>query len=213
MPVLWQAQSTIRDAIYILSISGLTVYLLPHHSSPNATYTHGSKLGDPPSSGAPAVLPSGTIAICHVPGVPNSYKAELVGALLGSFLSPDGQCIHLDCQGAIAAVHSRRRPVRQAFWVQQVRSQVLSRGQSLEWVEGHVGHEFNEVSDTYAKVGTALPLPPPKVPSTPWDVICSGERVLPPQKVWTHDLIPSHTHDPFHPLSWRPLRQKKACLA
>ena len=121
-PVLWRAQSTLRDAISILSISGLTVYLLPHHSSPDATYTDGSKLGDPPSSGASAVLPGGTVAVCRVPEVPNSYKAELVGALLGSSLSPDGQRISLDCQGAIAAVHSRRCPVRQAFWVHKVRS-------------------------------------------------------------------------------------------
>ena len=192
---MWQAQSTIRDAIPLLSISGLTVYLLPHRSSPDATYTDGSKLGYPLSSGASAVLCSGTIAVCRVPGVLNSYMAELVGALLGSSLSPDGQGISLDCQGAIAALHSLQRPVRQAFWVQQVWSSVLSRGQSLEWVEGHVGHEFNEVSDTYAKVGTTLPLPPPMVPSTPWDVIRCGKRVLPPTKVWTHNLIPLHTHD------------------
>ena len=161
LSVLWRAQSTLRDAISILSVSGLTVYLLPHHSSPDATYTDGSKLGDLPSSGASAVLPGGTVDVCRVRGVPNSYKAELVGALLGSSLSPDGQRIRLDCQGAIAAVHSSRRPVRQAFWVHKVRSSVLNRAQTLEWVEGHVGHEFNEVSDTYAKVGTALPLPPP----------------------------------------------------
>ena len=143
LPGLWRAQSTLRDAIPILSVSGLTVYLLPHHSSPDATYTDGSKLGDPPSSGASAVLPGGTVDVCRVPGVSNSYKAELVGALLGSSLSPDGQRIGLDCQGARAAVHSCRRPVRQAFWVHKVRSSVLNRGQTLEWVEGHVGHEFN----------------------------------------------------------------------
>ena len=49
----------------------------------------------------------------------------------------------------------------------------------------------------------------PTHPSTPWDVIRSGERVLPPHKVWTHDLIPSLTRDHFHPLSWCPLRHKR----
>ena len=84
------------------------------------------------------MLPGGAIAVCRVPEIPNSYKAELVGILLGSSLSPDGQRIRLDCQGAIASVASRKRPIRQAFWAQQVRSSVLSRGQSLEWVGGHV---------------------------------------------------------------------------
>ena len=141
------------------------------------------------------MLPGGTVAVCRVPGVPNFYKAELVGAILGSSLSPDGQRICLDCHGAIAAVHSRLRPVRQAFWVHKVRSSVLNRGETLEWVEGHVGHEFNEVSDTYAKVGTALPLPPPMVPSTPWDIIRSGGNVLPPTRSGhTTSSPPTHTH-------------------
>ena len=55
--------------------------LLPHRSSPDATYTDASKLGHPLLSGASAVLSSGTIAVCRVPGVPNYYKAELVGAI------------------------------------------------------------------------------------------------------------------------------------
>ena len=88
LPILWKAQSTMREAISVLTIFGLTVYVLPHKVSPHATYTDGSKLGDPPSSGALAVLPGATIAVCRVPRIPNSYKAELVGILLGLSFPP-----------------------------------------------------------------------------------------------------------------------------
>ena len=76
LPVLWQAQSTMRDAISILSISGLTVYLLPHRSSPDATYTDGSKLGDPrrqaPLLCSPAALsPSVASQECQTPTRPS----------------------------------------------------------------------------------------------------------------------------------------------
>ena len=195
LPVLWRAQSTLRDAISILSVSGLTVYLLPHHSSPDATYTDGSKLGDPPSSGASAVLPGGTVAVCRVRGVPNSYKAELVGALLGSSLSLDGQRIRLDCKGAIAAVHSRRRLVRQAFRVHKVRSSVLSRGQTLEWVEGHVG-----MSSTRCPTPTPKSVPPCPFPP-PWSHLHRGTSSAPAKKSYpptrsghTTSSPPTHMH-------------------
>ena len=163
----------------------------------------------PPVSGAFTVLPGGEIAVYCVPRVPNSYKAELVGILLGSSLSPDGQCIRLDCQGAIAAANSRKLPVRQSYWVQKVRVSIIERKQRLDWVEKHVGHDFNEISDRYAKLGTALPLPSPQTRATRWDIIRSGEQVLPPDKTWTQDLVPTHTHDHFHLISWRPLRHKR----
>ena len=96
------------------------MYILPSPHRPDDTFTDGSKLGSPPASGAAALLPSGDIAVCRVPGIPNSYKAELVGVLLGSHFSADGQKIHPDCKGAIASAEGTKRPVRQAAWVLRV---------------------------------------------------------------------------------------------
>ena len=50
------------------------------------------------------------------------------------------------------------------------------------------------------------PPPPPARPSSPWDVVRHGESMVPPHKVWTHNLTPSHTHEDFQPLSCRPLK-------
>ena len=77
-----------RDATSIVSIAGLTVYLLHTPHRPDGTFTDGSKLGHPASAGASTTLPNGRIAICRVGGVPNSYEAELIGILLGSHFSP-----------------------------------------------------------------------------------------------------------------------------
>ena len=51
--------------------------------------------------------------------------------------------------------------------------------------------------------------PPPATPTTPWDIVRHGERVLPPDKVWTLDLVPAHTHEHFHPSSWTPLKYRR----
>ena len=59
----------------------------------------------PTHSRHPFLLPplcrpkDGRIAVCRVPGDPNSYKAELIGVLLGSHFSGVGETICLDCQG------------------------------------------------------------------------------------------------------------------
>ena len=205
----WAANKLMRDATAIVHIAGLSVYLVPSHLHPGSAYSDGSKLGSQPSAGAAVVLEDGRIAVCRVPGVPNCYKAELIGVLLGSHLCPAHENIRLDCKGAIASAQGQKRPVRQAHWVQEVRSSLSSKGQTLEWVEGHTGDTHNEADDEYAKIGTVLPLPAPMRRQHPWDVIRHGERLLPPHKVWSHDSIPSHSHDSFHPLSWRPLRFRR----
>ena len=75
---------------------------------------------------------------------------------------------------------------------------------------GHMGHVYNEASDGYAKLGTTLPPPPAAAkPSTPWDIVRQGELMAPPHKVWTHERIPTHAHDGFHPISRRPLRNRR----
>ena len=209
LPVVWQAQKAARAATEVVSVAGLQVYILPTTHAPEAVYTDGSKLGDPPSSGAAAVLRDGRIAVCRVPGAPHSYKADLIGILLGSHFSAERKTLCLDCQGAILWSQGSKPPLRQAHWVRVVRSSLLQKGQSLEWVEGHVGHQYNELSDHYAKVGTLLPPPPPATCTSPWEVIREGEVTLPPHKVWRHDLVPSHQHEHFHSVSWRPLKRHR----
>ena len=52
--------------------------------------------------------------------------------------------------------------------------------------------------------------PPPRALRTsPWDIIRQGEHLLPHHKVWPHDLIPSHLHEHFDPISWRPLGHRR----
>ena len=92
-----------KNAISVVSVAGLTVYLLSSDLCPDVVYTDGCKVGDLPAAGAAAVLRDGTIAVCHVPGVPKSYKAELVGVLLGSNFSDVGERLRLNCQGAVAS--------------------------------------------------------------------------------------------------------------
>ena len=106
------------------------MYIVPSPHRPDDTFTDGSKLGSPPASGAAALLPSGDIAVCRVPGIPNPYKTELLGVLLGSHFSADGQKIHLDCKGAIASAEGTKRPVRQAAWVLRVRKSLQEMGNS-----------------------------------------------------------------------------------
>ena len=120
LDVAWKSATLNRQASSVLTIAGLTVYIVPSPHRPGDTFTDGSKLGSPPASGAAALLPSGDIAVCRVLGIPNSYKEELVGVLLGSHFSADGQKIHLDCKVAMASAESTKRPVRQAAWVLRV---------------------------------------------------------------------------------------------
>ena len=159
VPHLWQASSAVKNAAAVLTIAGLRVYVVPSNHRPECTYTDGSKCGTPPSAGAAAVLTDGGIAACRIPGTPNSYKAELVGILLASRLSEEGERLRLDCQGAIASANGHKRAVRQAFWVHSVRASSSATSQSLQ---GHMGEEYNEVCDKWAKIVTAPP--PPQLP-------------------------------------------------
>ena len=185
-------------------------YLLPDlPADPHYTFTDGSRLGNPPASGAEGVLQNGHIAVCRVPGHPNSYKAEVTGILLGSTLSPPNSTLRVDCKGAIASTTGSQRPVRHAKWVLQARESLLCKNQSLEWIEGHTGHIIQERSDEHVKYASTLPLPRPAKASSPWDVVRHGEVLSPPHKSWTHNLIPSHSQENFHPSSWKPLRHHR----
>ena len=175
---------------------------------PDYTYTDGSSIGFPRASGASAVLRDGRIVLCRVPGNPNSFKAEVVGILLGSHFSPPYATLRVDCKGAIAVTTGNRRPVCQSSSVIQARHSLFSKNQSLEWIEGHTGHVHQETSDEFPKYGSTL-LPPPDSAQTPWDVIYRSELMWPPHKVWTHDLIAQHSHDHFRPSTWYPLNFRR----
>ena len=206
LTVSWRSRKALRGAIEIASVAGLVAYVVPNSGTPpDYIYTDGSRIGSPPASGASAVLRDGRIVLCRVPGNPNSYKAEVVGILLGYQFSPPYSTLRVDCKGAIAATTGTRLPVRQSRWVPQTRHSLLSKNQSLEWIEGHTGHVHQEKSDEFAKYGSTLP-PPPDTAQTPWDVVYRSELMLPPHKVWTHDLIAQHSHDHFHPSTWYPLK-------
>ena len=82
------ARRQIQQANKIVSVVGLRDYPLPNSSTrPDRTYTDGSIIGFPPASGAAAILQDEHIAVCCVPSAPNSYKAGVLGVLLGSLLS------------------------------------------------------------------------------------------------------------------------------
>ena len=118
LPVTWGAKHSLRGASEVATASGLTAYVLQGPDShPDCTYTDGNRIGSPPASGACALLPDGRIVVCRVPGPSNSYKAEVIGILLGSKFPPPSSTIKVDCKGAIASTTGDKRPVRHARYV------------------------------------------------------------------------------------------------
>ena len=210
LTVSWRSGSALRGAVEIAAVAGIGAYVVPNTGpAPDCTYTDGSRLGSPPASGASAVLPDGRIVLCRIPGNPHSYKAEVIGILLGSYFSPPHSRLRVDCKGAIASTTGSRRPVRHSRWVLQARQSLLSKNQSVDWIEGHTGHVHQERSNEYGKYGSTLSQPPPDSPQSPWDIVYRGELMLPPHKVWTHDLVVQHSHEHFHPSSWNPLKFRR----
>ena len=143
LPVTWGAKHSLQGASEVTTASGLTAYVLQRPDShPDCTYTDGSLIGSPPASGAYALLPYGRIVVCLVPGPPNSYKAEVIGMLLGSEFPPPSSTIKVDCKGAIASTTTDKRRVRHARYIQMARRAIQDKGHHLEWIEGHTGHLF-----------------------------------------------------------------------
>ena len=87
-----------------------------------------------------------------------------------------------------------------------VRDLIQRKSQTIVWTKGHSGNPGNECVDQLAKQATKLPPQPPQTPVSCWEFAYSGEVFHPPNKVWTHDLIPSHSHSDIHPISFAPLR-------
>ena len=73
LDVSWKGAEIAKNATSVVSFAGLTVYLLPSSHKPNDTYSDGSQIGSPPAAGAAALLSTGEIAVCRVPGIPNPY--------------------------------------------------------------------------------------------------------------------------------------------
>ena len=178
LDVYFQAKSLLPQSRGSQRILGLEVYEITNTKSFPAegmVYTDGSKIGQPPSRGASAVAPSGTVYVCRAPGISCNYKAELLRILLGSHLCPHNWVIRVDCQGAISAVLSERRPMKEAYWVLAVRDSLRARNQSVVWVEGHSGEERNETADYFTKIPTQLPAPPATKSTGPWDLVVLAE--------------------------------------
>ena len=132
----------IEHATELVSVAGLRAYLMPNPPiRPDCTYTDGRKIGFPPD---------GCIAVCGVPGAPNSYNTEVIGVLPGSTLSSPHTTLRVDCKRAIASKGGTRRPVRHSHWVLLARDSLLRRHHTLEWIEGHTGHVHQESSDEYS---------------------------------------------------------------
>ena len=101
LTVFWRSRSALRGAVEIASVAGIAAYVVPNTGpAPDCTYTDGSRLGSPPASGASAVLPNGRIVLCRIPGNPNSYRAEVIGILLGSYFSPPPRTLTSGLQGS-----------------------------------------------------------------------------------------------------------------
>ena len=141
--------------------------------------------------------------MCRAPGIPCNYKAELLGILLGSHFGPRKLASRVDCQRAISAGLSDRRPMKEAYWVLAVRDSLVARNQTVVWVEGHSREDHKETADYFAKLATQLPAPPATKSTGPLDLVLLGERVLPPHKVWTRSQTPTHSHDGFPPTALR----------
>ena len=50
LDITWEGKKLIRNATSVVSIAGLSVYLVPSISRPDCTFTDGSKIGSPPAS-------------------------------------------------------------------------------------------------------------------------------------------------------------------
>ena len=75
--------------------------------------------------------PTATVYVCRAPGIPCNYKGELLGLLFRSHFSPHNLVTRVDCQGAITAVLSERRSMKEAYWVLAVRNSISASNQSV----------------------------------------------------------------------------------
>ena len=101
LDVYFQAKRLLPQGRGPQHVLGLEVYEITNtKSSPpeGMVYTDSSKIGQPPSAGASAVAPNGTVYVCHAPGIQCNYRAELLGILFGSYLGPHNSVIGVDCE-------------------------------------------------------------------------------------------------------------------
>ena len=151
-------------------------------------------------SASAAVCPDGHAYMARTPGRQGIYKAEVIDVLRDAHFSPPRTPLFTDNQGVSKVVTHSKQVLKEAYWVGLARGELKAKGSSLEWEKAHAQIRGNELADDFANRGTKLPLPTGLPRSyRPWEVCINGEPFLPPHKVWTHDLIPSHRPRHIHP--------------
>ena len=109
-----------------------------------------------------------------------------------------------DSLAAIKAVTGLKPRVTLRPVIESIRLLCHDKALRLQHVPGHVGVAGNEIADKHAKYACAtLPPPPSPTPRYCSEVVAQGELVTPPHKTWTRGLIPHHTPDGIHSISWR----------
>jgi ribonuclease HI len=184
---------------------GLHVTRLTTHLKFRSAYSDGSTTLERGICGFAAVSPTGEVVYGRVPGTPNNYKAELIGIVASSYLSPIGATIMVDNKGAVSMLNNSKVPVTEPYWVNKARECILRKGQRVQWVKAHAGIMGNETADKYAKLGQTEPPQLSQIPTSQWDVCFKKENHQPPHKTWTKSLIPTHSHSDIHQISWTPV--------
>jgi hypothetical protein len=148
----------------------------------------------------PAQLPS----VCLAPqGRASCYRAEVYAWALAVDVVDPGSTIYTDSAAALAAVQGSSPRVTLAHPIHHIRQQVARKQLVLQHVRGHQGIQGNEVADKVAKDACqTLPLPPPQLRQTPWDICIQGELQVAPHKTWIRALTPQHAQTDIHCWSW-----------
>lgn len=192
------------------SLSDLTISQSSHRLTlpPSSAYSDGSLLLSSGTAGGASVLPNGLAICARCPGRQSIYKSELLGICLAAAHSPPGTTIWSDSKGAVKAVQGDFTPVKEKTWVLRARSLVKEFSHTISWIKGHAESEGNNYADFLAKAAAKMLPQPPQKPQTPWEFAYEGEVFHPPHKVWTHDLIPTHSQTGIHQISFAPLRRQ-----
>ena len=154
------------------------------------------------------MCPDGYAYVARTPGRQGIYKAEVIAVLLDALFSTPNTPLFTDNQGVKKVMGHDKPVLKEAYWVELARAELKRKGSPLEWKKAHSEMRGNELADSFANLGTKLPLPTGfKLSHNPWEVCKNGEPFLPPHKVWTHSLIPSHRPRNIHPSTNTPLKR------
>ena len=191
------------------SVFGLEVYR-SKYPSPSLVDGHSDGSFHPKAneSASAAACPDGYAYMARTPGRQGIYKAEVIGVLLDAHYSPPRTPLFTDNQGVSKVVNHTKQVLNEAYWIGLARAELKAKGSTLQWEKAHAQIRGNEIADDFANRGTKLPLPTGFSRSfRPWEICINGEPFLPPHKVWTHDLIPSHRPRHIHTTTYPPLKR------